>query len=93
MTQVRTIAALRAARAALGWTQLELAQRSQVALVSITRLEAGIGSPRLATIDALIRTLQSAGVAIIDNQPLDGFTVVVNAQVFGHGSEPPNENG
>ena len=93
MTQVRTIAALRAARAALGWTQLELAQRSKVALVSITRLEAGIGSPRLATIDALIRTLQSAGVAIIDNQPFGGFTVVVNARVFGHDSEPPTENG
>ena len=84
MTQQRTYIALRAARATLGWTQQELAKRAGVALISITRLEAGAGSPRLTTIDALKSAMQTAGVTIIDNQPLGGFTLLVSNEAITH---------
>ena len=84
MTQQRTLAALRAARAALGWTQLELAGQSGVALVSIARIEAEMSSPRMKTVHALIEAMQRAGVTILDNQPGGGFTLVVDAEAVSH---------
>lgn len=78
MTERRMIAALRAARAALGWTQRELADRSGLALASITRMEAGGSSPRLGTLEAVRGAVESAGVTIVDNEPRGGFTLLVD---------------
>jgi transcriptional regulator with XRE-family HTH domain len=82
MNLQRTIAALRAARAALGWTQQELADRAEIPVISIARFEAGIGSPRTKTIEAISRGVQAGGVTIIDNQPEDGFTLVVTSKAI-----------
>ena len=77
LTSLRTIIALRTARAALGWTQQELANRSGVSLVTLARMESNVGSPRLKTLEALRLAMQQADVKIIDNEPFDGFTIVV----------------
>ncbi|WP_420798043.1 helix-turn-helix transcriptional regulator [Ectothiorhodospira variabilis] len=46
---MRIISSIKSARAALGWTQPELAQRAGISKVALARLEAGLASPRLST--------------------------------------------
>lgn len=77
MQVIRVIAALRAARSALGWNQPELAQRSGVGLVTIARMESGMMSPRLSTIAKLKTAIEHAGVRIADDYPVGGFTLTV----------------
>jgi len=76
------ISAIKAARAALGWSQDDLAQRSGTALVTIARMEAGSVSPRLSTVTRLKQTLEVAGLRIIDGSPQGGFTVVAERTAF-----------
>ena len=62
-----SIRQVKAARALLGWTQNDLADRSGVSRPSIKRLEAGDGElgGRAATGDAIRLALESAGVEFI----------------------------
>jgi len=78
----KVISSLKAARAALSWSQDDLAQRSGTALVTIARMEAARVSPRLSTVAKLKQTLEEAGVRIIDESPLGGFTVVVEGRAL-----------
>jgi transcriptional regulator with XRE-family HTH domain len=55
----------KAARALLGWTQQELAERSGVGVVTIHQLETGANQPRRATVDVVERALQAAGIEFI----------------------------
>ena len=57
----------KAARALLGWTQQELAERSGVGVVTIHQLETGANQPRRATVDVVERALQAAGIEFIEN--------------------------
>jgi transcriptional regulator with XRE-family HTH domain len=59
---------LRAARALLGIKQSDLAEKSEVSLRTIARLELGEGplGGYAATIDALQKTLEAAGVIFQD---------------------------
>jgi predicted transcriptional regulator len=81
----KVISALKAARAALDWSQDDLAKRSGTALVTIARLESGRASPRLSTVARLKQAIEQAGVRIIDENPRGGFTVVVE----GRALKPP----
>jgi transcriptional regulator with XRE-family HTH domain len=56
----------KAARALLGWTQQELAERSGVGVVTIHQLETGANQPRRATVDVVERALQAAGIEFIE---------------------------
>ena len=56
----------RAARALLGWSQQQLADKAGVGIVTIHQLEAGTSQPRRATGDVVIRALEAAGVEFID---------------------------
>lgn len=56
---------LRAARALMGWTQQELADKSGVPLRTIARLELGEGSPQRRTVAAIRSALEAAGVEFI----------------------------
>ncbi|MEH3065447.1 MAG: helix-turn-helix transcriptional regulator [Methylobacterium radiotolerans] len=66
---------LRAARAALGWSQDQLAAASGVSVPTIKRLEPGFGlvQTRVDTLDKLRRALEAAGVEF---RP-DGFVGLV----------------
>ena len=78
----KVVSALKAARAALDWSQDDLAKRSGTALVTIARLESGRASPRLSTVARLKQTIEHAGVRIIDESPRGGFTVVVEGRAL-----------
>lgn len=71
------VAAVRAARLALGWTQADLANASGISEVSIARLETSAISPRLGTISKVQGALQDAGAFISINQPAGGFTLIL----------------
>ncbi len=53
---------IRAARALLGWSQQELADRAILSLNAVKRLETGHGDPRMSTVMAVKTALEAAGV-------------------------------
>lgn len=57
---------IRAARALLGWSQQQLADKAIVSLNAVTRLERGVVDPRLSTITAVEKALTKAGIEFID---------------------------
>ena len=69
-------AAIRAGRAALGWSQQELADRSDSSMPTIARIEAAITSPRMETVSKLIGALEKAGVEF-DWKHANGFGLTV----------------
>jgi len=60
---------IRAARALLGWTQIELSRKAKVAIGTVKRIEAFEGQIGART-DTLVRiatTLEKAGVEFLDD--------------------------
>ncbi len=55
----------RMARAALDWTTLQLADAAQVGVTTVIRFEGGQTAPNRATLAALRRSLEDAGVEFI----------------------------
>jgi predicted transcriptional regulator len=53
---------IRAARALLGWSQQQLADKAIVSLNAVTRMEKGKVDSRLSTLTAIERALTKAGV-------------------------------
>lgn len=56
---------IRAARALLGWSQQQLADKAIVSLNVITRIERGEVDPRLSTLTAIYKTLTKAGIELL----------------------------
>jgi transcriptional regulator with XRE-family HTH domain len=58
---------LRAARALLGWTMVELAGRAGISARTVARCEIGEGVPRVTvrTIERIVRVLEAAGVQFL----------------------------
>lgn len=56
---------IRAARALLGWSQQELADRAVISVAAMKRLEAGSGDPRVSTVLAVKTALENGGVEFI----------------------------
>jgi predicted transcriptional regulator len=55
------------ARAALGWSQGDLARRAGVSRGTVGDIERGHAEPRLATLRRLIAALEEAGVEITEH--------------------------
>lgn len=70
----------RTCRNLLGWSQKELADRAEMAMASINRLERG-SNPSMSTVRKIVRLFQDAGLEVIQDQPRGGFTLVVSAEV------------
>ena len=56
---------IRAARALLGWSQQQLADKAIVSLNAITRLERGEVDPRVSTLMAVEKALTKAGIEFL----------------------------
>ena len=54
------------ARAALGWSAAKLAEAAQVGIATVNRFEAGAATSIPATLAAIERALEAAGVEFID---------------------------
>jgi transcriptional regulator with XRE-family HTH domain len=54
------------ARVGLGWNATRLAEAAQVGVATVNRFEAGVGTIIPATLAAIERALEAAGVEFID---------------------------
>lgn len=63
-----TAAQCRAARALLGWTQERLAAAAEVNEATVRGFERGIKRPHRASLSAVRRALEGAGVEFIDGR-------------------------
>jgi len=72
------VAALKAARHALGWSQADLAKLSGISRVTIGRMEAGMFMPRASTLEQLLKALEASGVTVQIGKPAGGFTMAVD---------------
>jgi transcriptional regulator with XRE-family HTH domain len=61
-----TRAQIRAARALIGWTQIDLAQASGISQVAIKNLERGVTDPRVSTLISIQDALDQAGVMFLE---------------------------
>jgi predicted transcriptional regulator len=62
----------RAARGLLAWSQVELAQKARVGVVTVHQLEAGSSQPRRSTLEVIRRAFEAAGVEFIDQDERAG---------------------
>ena len=69
MTTARQI---RAARALLGWSQQNLADKAVVSLNAVTRLERGEVDPRFSTVMAVQKAITKAGIEFISEDDRKG---------------------
>jgi predicted transcriptional regulator len=58
---------IRAARALLGWSQVELALKAGVHKNALARLEAARTDPRMSTYDAVVKALEAHGIVFLDD--------------------------
>lgn len=70
---------IRAARALLGWSQQELADRAILSLNAVKRLEGGRGDPRMSTVAAVRTALEAAGIRFLAADEAKGEGVRVAA--------------
>lgn len=56
---------IRAARALLGWSQQELADKAIVSLNALARLEQGTVDSRISTVNAVQKALTKAGIVFL----------------------------
>jgi transcriptional regulator with XRE-family HTH domain len=67
-----TPAQLRAARALLGWSRQDLANKSGTAAETVQGFESRGSDPKLSTLNKWHRALELAGVVFIDPNPMGG---------------------
>jgi len=67
-----TPAQLRAARAIVGWSREELADKSGMSPQAIREFELGSSDPKMGTVQKWKRALEAAGVAFLDETDSDG---------------------
>ncbi len=88
--RISLVAALKAGRHALGWSQSDLASSSGVSRVTIARMEAGMLTPRPATFDALLKSMEIAGVVVTLGEPADGFSMAVEGRALRQDETDPS---
>ena len=66
---------IRAARALLGWSQQQLADKAIVSLNAVTRLERSEVDPRVSTLEAVEKAIRKAGVEFISADDRRGVGV------------------
>lgn len=64
LDKIKLVVALRSARAAVGWSQEELAQELGIAKTTIARMETFEGGLRAEQLSQMLRLYKSVGVAI-----------------------------
>ena len=70
---------VKAARAILGWSQKELMEYSGVSLSTLNRLEGGNGDPSIASLRAIHKAFEKAGIQFL-NQTDGSVGVVLSAE-------------
>jgi transcriptional regulator with XRE-family HTH domain len=61
-----TAGQIRAARALIGWKQIDLAKRSGISEISIKNIERGVTDPRYRTLEAIQTAFERSGVVFLE---------------------------
>ena len=61
-----TAGQIRAARALIGWKQIDLAKRSGISEISIKNIERGVTDPRYRTLEAIQSAFERGGVVFLE---------------------------
>ena len=61
-----------AARALLGWTQQELADKALVSRNTVSRIESAKGDVLTGTLDTMLRILAKAGIQFVSEEGYEG---------------------
>jgi transcriptional regulator with XRE-family HTH domain len=61
-----TAGQIRAARALIGWKQVDLAKKSGISEISIKNIERGVTDPRYRTLEAIQAAFEKAGVVFLE---------------------------
>jgi transcriptional regulator with XRE-family HTH domain len=77
---VLTPAQLRAARALLGWSREDLADKSEVGAETVKNFELRGSDPKLGTVNKWRRALEQAGVTFLEESETDGPGVRLKKQ-------------
>lgn len=77
-----TIQQIKAARALLNWTQEDLAKGAGVSKPAIANLERGTAQPRMETMNAIIRSMEEAGVEFTEGPGVRLRGEVLKVEVF-----------
>ena len=85
MNQI-TPAQSKAARALLGWTQQDLAQRANVAISTVADFERGKRSPVSNNLDAMRSALEQAGVTLLSGGAVAGHPQSANTTISKSGA-------
>ena len=81
--ETKSFAALcRGCRGILGWSQGLLAEKTNMAMTSIARIESGFINPRHDTVIGIIRAFESGGLEIDHYGARGGFSVTVKRDLF-----------
>ena len=67
---------IQAARALLGWSQEELAEKAKIARNTLYNLESGIVDPRTSTVEAVRHTLERAGIEFLMDARSEGVRLI-----------------
>lgn len=67
---------IQAARALLGWSQEELAEKAKIARNTLYNLESGAVDPRTSTVEAVRRTLERAGIEFVRDAVSEGVRLI-----------------
>lgn len=73
---------IKAARALLEWTQEDLARAARLSKPAVNTLERRISNPKLATLDAIQKALEKAGVAFTEGPGVKLKSEVLKTQIF-----------
>jgi transcriptional regulator with XRE-family HTH domain len=82
-----TPAQLRAARALLGWSRQDLANKSGTAAETVQGFESRGSDPKLSTLNKWHRALELAGVVFIDPNPMGGDELGPGVRLTGREGE------
>jgi predicted transcriptional regulator len=74
---------IQAARALLGWTQQDLADRAIVSRNAVNRIENATVDARTSTVDSMLRALAKAGVQFINEDGYEGVRLRKRKQAVG----------
>jgi transcriptional regulator with XRE-family HTH domain len=64
---------IQAARALLGWSQQELADRARISINALYRLENGLVDPRISTVEAVRLAFERAGLEFFSDRDSEGL--------------------
>lgn len=70
----------KAARALLGWSQQDLAQKAGVAVSTVADFERGERTPVPANMDAIMSALKTGGITFLEGGPVVGRPIINRAQ-------------